>query len=160
MGHYGIGGGNYVANNLVVKDLVSTLANGDKGFVLACGFAHYGNATLNNCTMTGTTAMIDGAMAVDAGFVNGTTTTVNGGEYGTIYCWSHAVVTLDGAKVDTLYVAPINGTVTVKAGTQIGTINVDYGTSTPNATSLAKLVIEDGATVGNIAFNGTVLRFN
>ena len=154
MGHYGIGGGNYVANNLVVKDLVSTLANGDKGFVLACGFAHYGNATLNNCTMTGTTAMIDGAMAVDAGFVNGTTTVVNGGEYGTVYCWSHAVVTLDGAKVDTLYVAPINGTVTVKAGTQIGTINVDYGTSTPNATRLAKLVIEDGATVGNIAFNG------
>lgn len=163
MGDYSIGGGNYVANNLVVKDLVSTLANGDKGKTLACGFAHYGNAELNNCTMTGTTAMINGAMAVDAGFVNGTTTVVNGGEYGTVYCWSHAKVTINGAEVDTLYVSPINGNVTVKAGTHIATLNVDYGTSSANATRLAKLVIEDGATVDAIVFNGnsyTVAEWN
>ena len=102
-------GGTYVANKLVVKDMVSTLANGDKGKTLACGFAHYVKATLNDCVMTGTTAMIDGAMAVDAGFVNGTTTTVNGGEYGIVYCWSNAKVTIEGAKIDTIYAAPING---------------------------------------------------
>lgn len=157
MGDYSIGGGNYVANNLVVKDLVSTLANGDKGKTLACGFAHYGNAELNNCTMTGTTAMIDGAMAVDAGFVNGTTTVVNGGEYGTVYCWSHADVTLDGAEVDTIYIAPIKGKITIKAGTHIGTINVDYGTLSTYATAanLDKIVIEDGAIVDTIVYNGT-----
>ncbi len=154
IGDWSAQGGTYVANNLVVKDIVSTLANGDKGKTLACGFAHYGKATLNNCTMTGTTAMIDGAMAVDAGFANGTTTLVNGGEYGVIYCWSHAVVTFDGADVDTLYVAPINGNVTVKAGTHIGTLNVDYGTSSANATRLAKLVIEDGASVSQIVYGG------
>ncbi|MBR2474425.1 MAG: hypothetical protein IKB51_05290 [Clostridia bacterium] len=156
MGHYDIGGGDYVANNLVVKDLVSTLKNVDKGFSLACGFAHYGNAVLNDCTMTGTTAMLDGAMAVDAGFVNGTTTLVNGGKYGTIYCWSHAVVTLDDAEVDTLYVSPIKGTVTIKAGTEIDTLIVDYGTSAGNVTQarLQKLVIEDGATVNEIVYAG------
>lgn len=157
LGHYGLGGGDYVANNLVVKDLVSTLANGDKGFTLACGFAHYGNATLNDCVMTGTTAMIDGAMAVDAGFVNGTTTTVNGGKYGTIYCWSHANVTIDDAEIDTIYVSPIKGNVTIKAGTVIDNLIVDYGTSASNVTKarLEKLVIEDGAEVGAIVYNGT-----
>ncbi len=163
LGDWSAQGGDYVANNLVVKDLVSTLANGDKGFTLACGFCHYGNAVLNDCVMTGTTAMIEGAMPVDAGFVNGTTTVVNGGKYGTIYCWSHAVVTINGAEVDTLYVAPINGTVTIKAGTHIDTLKVDYGTSTPNKARLAKLVIEDGATVDAIAHNGntyTVAEWN
>lgn len=157
MGHYGLGGGDYVANNIVVKDLVSTLANGDKGCTLACGFAHYGNATLNDCVMTGTTNMIDGAMPVDLGCVNGTTTVINRGEYGTIYCWSHAVVTLDGAEVDTLYIAPIKGNITIKPGTHIGTINVDYGTLSTYATAanLAKIVIEDGAIVDTIVYNGT-----
>lgn len=156
LGHYGSGGGDYVANNLVVKDLVSTLANGDKGFTLACGFSHYGNAILNNCVMTGTTAMIDGAMPVDAGFANGTTTTVNGGEYGTIYCWSHANVTIDGAEIDTIYVSPIKGNVTIKAGTVIDKLVVDYGTSAGNVTKarLEKLVIEDGTTINEIVYAG------
>ncbi len=155
LGDWSAQGGDYIANNLVVKDLVSTLANGDKGKTLACGFCHYGNAILNDCVMTGTTAMIDGAMAVDAGFVNGTTTVVNGGKYGVVYCWSHAVVTLVGADVDVLYVAPINGTVTIAAGTHVGTLNVDYGTSASNATRLAKLVIEEGAAIDAIVFGGT-----
>ncbi len=163
LGDWSAQGGDYVANNLVVKDIVSTLANGDKGKTLACGFCHYGNAILNNCVMTGTKAMIDGAMAVDAGFVNGTTTVVNGGKYGVVYCWSQAVVTLDGADVDILYVAPINGTVTIAAGTHVGTLNVDYGTSASNATRLAKLVIEDGAVIDAIVFEGntyTVAEWN
>ena len=157
VGDYFQGGGSYTVNNVTVKDLVSTLANGDKGFTLACGFAHYGNATLNDCVMTGTTNMIDGAMPVDLGCVNGTTTVINRGEYGTIYCWSNAVVTLDGAEVDTLYIAPIRGNITIKAGTHIGTINVDYGTKSTYATAanLAKIVIEDGAIVDTIVYNGT-----
>jgi predicted ribosomally synthesized peptide with SipW-like signal peptide len=154
LGHWGLGDGNYVANNLVVKDLVSTLANGDKGKTLACGFSHYGNAILNDCVMTGTTALIEGAMAVDAGFVNGTTTVVNGGEYGVVYCWSQAEVTLNGAEVDTLYVAPIKGTVTIGAGTHVATLNIDYGTSAANADRLAKIVIEEGAIIDAVVFEG------
>ena len=153
IGHYGMGGGEYTVNNLTVENLASTLANNDKGFTLACAFCHYGDAVLNNCVMTGATAITDGAIAVDAGFVNDTTTVVNGGEYGTIYAWSHAVVTLDGAKVDTLYTAPIKGTVTIKAGTSIDTLNIAYGTSAASAARLAKLTIEDGATIGKIVFS-------
>ena len=156
VGDYFQGGGSYTVNNVTVKDLVSTLATGDKGFTLACGFAHYGNATLNDCVMTGTTNMIDGAMPVDLGCVNGTTTVINRGEYGTIYCWSHAVVTIDGAEVDTLYVSPIKGSVTVKAGTAIEKLVVDYGTSAGNVTQarLQKVVIEDGAIVNEIVYAG------
>ena len=162
IGHYGMGGGDYVVNNLKIENLESTLANGDKGFVLGCGFAHYGNAVLNDCVMTGTTAK-DGVMPVDLGCVNSTTTTINGGKYGTVYCWSHAVVTVNGAKVDTLYASPINGTVTVKAGTEIDTLNIAYGTSAASAARLAKLVIEDGATIGKIVFSDkdhTAVTFN
>ena len=165
VGHWGIGGGTYTVNNVKIENLASTLANADKGFTLACAFCHYGNATLNDCVMTGATAVQAGAIPVDAGFVNDTTTVVNGGEYGTIYCWSHAKVTIDGAKVDTLYVSPIKGTVTIKAGTHVETINVDYGTSTPNINKdrLSKLNIEDGAVVDTIVHNGnsyTVAQWN
>ena len=153
VGHWGMGGGDYTVNSLNVKDLASTLATGDKGFTLACAFCHYGNAVLNDCEMTGATALTEGALAVDAGFVNDTTTVVNGGKYGTVYCWSHAVVTINGAEVDTMYVAPIKGTVTIKAGTVIGTLNVAYGTSAADAGRLSKLVIEEGAQIGKIVFS-------
>ena len=165
IGHYGLGGGDYVAENLKIEDLASTLANGDKGFILGCAFCHYGNAVLNNCVMTGATSVRDDydVLAVDAGFVNDTTTVVNGGKYGTVYCWSHALVTLNGAEIDTLYVAPIKGTVTINAGTKIDTLNVAHGTSAASENRLAKLVIEDGATVGKIVFsdlNNTAKTFN
>lgn len=175
IGHYGIGGGNYTANNLKIENLESTLANGDKGFTLGCAFMANGDAILNDCVMTGTTAKV-GVLAVDLacgqawkGYTddddNKVSTTVNGGKYGTVYCWSHALVTLNGAAIDTLYAAPIKGTVTIKAGTHIETLNVDYGTLASYATgaNLAKLVIEDGAIVDKIVHNGntyTVAEWN
>ena len=165
IGHYGIGGGAYTANNLTIENLESTLANTDKGFTLGCAFMAFGDLTLNDCVMTGATAQ-DGVLAVDlgcgqawSGYKDGNdnkiSTTINGGEYGTIYCWSQSIVTVNGAEVETMYVSPINGSVTIKAGTHIETINVDYGTSTANAARLAKLVIEDGATVDAIVYGGT-----
>ena len=155
MGDWSIGGGEYVANKLVVKDLASTLANGDKGFTLGCAFCHYGTAILNDCTMTGTTAVIEGVIPVDAGFVNGTTTTVNGGKYGTIYCWSHSNVTINGAEVDYIYTAPIKGQLTIGSGTHVETINIAYGTSSATKERLAKIIIEEGATVDTIIYDGT-----
>ena len=148
--------GEYTINNLVVKDLVATLAVNNKGFTLAAGFCHYGKAVLNDCVMTGTTNMVDGAMPVDATFVNSTTTLVNRGEYGVAYCYEHTNVTFDDAKIGTLYVSPIKGNVTVKAGTEIEKLVVDYGTSAPNVTKarLQNLVIEDGATINEIVYAG------
>jgi len=150
------GKGEYTINNLVVKDLTSTLAVGNKGFTLAAGFCHYGNAVLNDCVMTGTTNMVDGAMPVDAAFTNSTTTFVNRGEYGVAYCYEHTNVTFDDAKIGTLYVSPIKGNVTVKAGTEIEKLVVDYGTSSSNVTKarLQNLVIEDGAAINEIVYAG------
>lgn len=158
--------GEYTVNNLVLKNLVSTIDNvNNKGYWLAAGFTHYGNAVLNDCVMTGTTNMVNERMPVDAVFTNSTTTLVNRGEYGVVYCYEHAKVTLDDANVDTLYVAPIKGQVTVMAGTRIKTLNVDYGALPQYATkaNLQKLVIEDGAMVDAIVFNGstyTVAEWN
>ncbi|MEE0968804.1 MAG: hypothetical protein U0M06_05475, partial [Clostridia bacterium] len=148
--------GDYTINNLTVKDLIATLAIGNKGFTLAAGFCHYGNAVLNDCVMTGTTNMVDGAMPVDAVFVNSTITTVNRGEYGVAYCYEHTNVTFDDAKIGTLYVSPVTGSVTVKAGTVIDKLVVDYGTYAGNVTQarLQKLVIEDGAIVNEIVYAG------
>lgn len=146
----------YTINNLVVKDLAATLAVNNKGFVLAPAFCHYGNAVLNDCIMTGTTNMVAGALPIDAAFVNSTTTTVNGGEYGVVYCYEHANVTIDGAEIDTIYVSPIKGNVTIKAGTVIDKLVVDYGTSAGNVTKarLEKLVIENGTTINEIVYAG------
>ncbi|MBE6942539.1 MAG: hypothetical protein E7455_09725 [Ruminococcaceae bacterium] len=152
IGHYGMGGGNYTANNLKVENLESTLANGDKGFTLGCAFMAFGDLDLNNCVMTGTTAM-DGVLAVDLGCGQNLTTNINGGKYGTVYCWSHSIVNANGADIDTLYVAPIKGTVTIKSGTQVDTLRVAYGTSAASAARLAKLTIEDGAEIGKIVFS-------
>lgn len=150
------GKGDYTINNLVVKDLVATLAVNNKGFVLAPAFCHYGNAVLNDCIMTGTTNMVAGALPIDAAFVNSTTTLVNRGEYGVVYCYEHAKVTFDDAKIGTLYAATIAGNVTIKAGTVIDKLVVDYGTSAGNVTKarLEKLVIEDGTTINEIVYAG------
>ncbi len=167
VGHYGMGGGNYELNNVKIENLGATLKNGNKGYNLACAFMANGDVVLNDCVFTGTTAVQDGAMAVDlacgqawTGYKddndNKVSTTVNDGEFGTVYCWEHSIATFDGADIDTLYVAPIRGAVTIKAGTHIGTLNVDYGTSQSHATAanLAKLVIEEGSIVDSIVYSG------
>ena len=165
VGHYGMGGGQYELNNVTIKNFAATLNNGDKGFNLGCAFMGMGDVVLNNCVMTGTTAVQSGVMPVDlgcgqawSGYTDGNdnkiSTTINGGEYGTIYCWSQAIVEVNGAKVETMYVSPINGTVTIKAGTHIKTLEVNYGTSTANKARLSKLSIDDGATIDTIVFDG------
>ena len=164
-GFVGLGGYNqsnnssFEANNLVVKDIVSPLANGNLGKTVACAFMHYGKtATLNNCQMTGTTAMIDGAIPYDIGFGNNETV-VNGGKYGTARVWEHAKLEINGAEIGSMDVALIKGNVTIKAGSQIGTINIDYGTGSyakyDTEDTLKRLVIEDGATVDAIVYHGT-----
>lgn len=157
VGHYGQGNGNYTVENLVMEDFASTLANSDKGNTIGCAFMGFGTTTLNNCVITGNTAVQDGVTPISLGCGNGLTTTVNGGEYDSIYCWSHSYTTIDGAEVDTIYAAPIKGNLTIKAGTHVDTLNIDYGTSSTYATktNLAKIVIEEGATVGKIVFDGS-----
>ena len=152
VGHYGVGGGNYTVNNLVIENLEATLCVANGSDLVSAAFAHYGTAVLNNCVMTGTTTVSAEHTAYDAGFVNGTTTTINGGEYGSMYIWNQAHVTINGAKVGTIDSAAITtrnlGMLTIGAGTTVDTINLVPGSYTP------ALTIEDGATVGTITYNG------
>ena len=161
VGHYGQGGGNYTIDKLVVENLVATLAVNNGGNNIAAAFSHYGNATMTNCVMTGTATIKDGFKPYDAAFVNGTKTTIDGGEYGTIYLAHQAHVTITNAEVGVIDSCAITtrnlGKLTIGAGAKIGTINLTPGSYTP------ALVIEDGAEVGAIVYNGvtyTVAEWN
>ena len=83
-----------------VVDNVSTIGlnvtNGIKNGTdkISIGVAGYGNLTLNNCTMVGTTTTADGYIVHDAGFTNGSKVTINGGQYGSLYVWSQSHVTI------------------------------------------------------------------
>ena len=154
VGHYGNGSGNYTVNNLTVVGLETTLAVVDGGRKVSAAFAQYGTATLNNCKLTDTICGAEGFTAYDIGCVNGTTTTILNSEVGSIYLWAQAKVTIGaGTEVDTITSAAITyknlGKLTIAAGAKVGTIElVPLGSYTP------ALVIEEGAEVGAIIYNG------
>lgn len=152
VGHYGEGGGTYIVDNMTIKDMTTTLEVENGPDKVGAAFAHYGTATLNNCVMTGTVSGAKGYPAYDAGFVNGTKTTINGGEYGSMYIWNQAHVTIKDAKVGTIVSSAITksnlGKLTISSGTTVDTIKLVPGSYKPS------LVIEDGATVGKIIYNG------
>lgn len=154
LGHHKKGNGTYTATNLVLKDLVSTVgfenSSSLREDIVGLGFESLGNATLNNCIMTGTTAIKPNATAYDAGFPNDTTTTINGGEYGKIYLWRRATVTIKDAEIDQIdSCAAGDAMLTIDAGTHVKTINVMplLTTDTP------QLTIKEGATVDEIIYN-------
>jgi hypothetical protein len=95
----------------------------------------------------------EGYTPYDAGFVNGTKTVINGGKYGSIYLWTQAHVKIVDAEVDVIDSGAITasnlGKLTIGAGAKVGTINlIKVGSYTP------ALVIEDGAEIGEITFDG------
>ncbi len=153
VGHYGVGGGNYTVNNLTVKDFTSTLAVNDGQYKVSAAFAHYGNATLNDCVITGTKTVDASATAYDAGFVNKTNTIINGGEFGSMYVWGQAHVTINDAKVGTIDSGAITtrnyGMLTIGAGAEVDTINIVCADKYTPA-----LTIETGAKVGKIVYKG------
>ena len=154
VGHYGTSTkGTYTINKLNVNGLVATLAVNNGGNNIAAAFSHYGNATMTDCVMTGTTTLKEGFKPYDAAFVNGTTTSVVGGEYGYVYLANQAKVTITGAKIsaiDSYAISTRNlGKLVIGAGAEIGTIYL-YDTGNYPAT----LTIEEGAQVGSIVYKG------
>lgn len=143
--------GNYTVNNLVIEDMCTTHTVKD-GIYVAHAFGAYGTTTLNNCIMKGTTVMDATANAYDIGCPNNSSTTINGGEYGKLYGWSWSNVTIYGAKVGTIDSRAWQGagTMVIGAGTTVDIINV-Y----PVNKKTSHLVIEPGASVGIINYNGT-----
>ena len=148
-----IGGGDYTVDNLVIKNLETTFAVNEGGNPVSAAFAHYGNAVMNNCVITGTTTETS-AVPYDAAFTNKTNTEINGGEYGLLYLSAQAHVTINDAVIGAIDSAAITtknlGCLTIGAGTHVGTIKL-----IPPGNYKPALVIEDGATVDAIIYDDT-----
>lgn len=148
------GGGNYTLENITIQNLIATLHINNGGNLISPAFSHYGKATMKNCVMVGTTTKKVGYTPYDAGFVNGTTTSIEGGRYGKIYMSHQAHVTLTNVEVDLIdSYAIISGNkalgrLTVGADAKVQTINVLSGGYKPS------IVIKNGAEVGQLVYNG------
>ena len=144
-------------NNVVCKDLVVSNVIRTHGVHVSVGTQIYGESTINNCVMKGTTTVadtyFDGSKQdftpVDVGIPNECDAVFNGGEYGTMFFWEHAVVTLNNVKTDRIISLTCNSTnhsqLTVAAGTKVGVLDCvqppKYG---------SRLTIEEGASVDEL----------
>lgn len=144
-------------NNVVCKDLTVSNVIYTHGTYVSVGTQIYGKSTINNCVMKGTTTVsdtyFDGTKhdftPVDVGIPNECDAVFNGGEYGTMFFWEHAVVTLNNVKADRIISLTCNSTnhsqLTVAAGTKIGVLDCvqppKYG---------SRLTIEEGASVDEL----------
>ena len=144
-------------NNVVCKDLTVSNVIYTHGTYVSVGTQIYGKSTINNCVMKGTTTVsdtyFDGTKhdftPVDVGLPNECDAVFNGGEYGTMFFWEHAVVTLNNVKADRIISLTCNSTnhsqLTVAAGTKIGVLDCvqppKYG---------SRLTIEEGASVDEL----------
>ena len=147
--------GNYTIDKLVIEDLGSTLWIIEHVNPIAPAFTHYGYAVMTDCVMTGTTSLHEGYKAYDVACVNQTRTTIYGGQYGSIYLSAQAMVTVgDGAVIEVIDSCTITATsygkLIISAGAKVDTINL-----TPAGSYKPALVIEDGAEVGKIVYDGT-----
>ena len=167
---------NTVFNNVNFVDIEAT----GSGVYICSALMVYGKAELNNCNIYGTTISelyadeeeAEALTLCDLAVVNYSNTTINGGKIGTVYAWPQAIVTVNGAEIDTMYISGFNkGNLTVKSGSVVGSIISNYGrknnmTIESGATvgildlsavtdkSACNIVIEDGANVGKIVANG------
>lgn len=148
---------NHILNNVECKDLVVSNVIKDHDVYVSVGTQVYGNSTLNNCKMTGTTTVatvhFDGTphdyIPVDIGIPNECDAILNDCEVGTMYLWTHAVVTLNNTHVGRIICSCCNSTnhsnLTVTSGTTVDVIDC-----TQPARYGSRLIIEEGATVGEL----------
>lgn len=134
-------------------------------FEMAVAACIYGKATLNNCSVKGTTysqmeADDFGAFVplYDLAVVNYSNTVINGGEYGSILTWQQLHLEINDADVELIdsYVnrRAVTDTVLILGdGTTVGTLNIHaYKDTTTGLWSSTK--IEAGATVENLVLTG------
>lgn len=177
-------------NNVVLKDLVCTSKIECHEWYFSPAVIAYGNTVANNCTMTGATTVCDPVtdkhgvvhevIPVDFGVRNESDAIINGGTYGTVFAWTHAVVDIHGATIGTLYCGTCDSTkhswMTIHSGTTIDKViccepRCPYGGKEYSTTMTIKkgavigslqlvstdvefLIIEDGAKVGKITCEG------
>lgn len=181
---------NNVLNNVEMRNLsVSSCIECHEWYFSPAVIA-YGNSEINNCIMKGTTTtrttvtdkhgVEHEVIPVDLGVRNESDAVINGGEYGTFFAWTHAVVDIYGALIDTLYCGTCDSTkhswMTIHSGTVIDRViccepRCPYGTKEYSTTMTIKsgakigslqlvstdvefLIIEEGASVGKITCEG------
>lgn len=165
---------NNVLNNVVLDHVNVSAAIECHEWYFSPAIIAYGNTTLNNCIMTGTTttrttvadenAITPSYIPVDLGVRNESDAVINGGTYGTIFAWTHAVVNINGARVGKLYCGTCDSTkhswMTIGAGTEIDEViccepRCPYGTKEYSTT----MTIKKGAKVGMLQLVSTDVEF-
>ena len=179
-----------VLNNVEMRNLHCSAAIECHEWYFSPAVIAYGVTELNNCTMTGATTMREPitdkhgvaheVIPVDIGVRNESDAVFNGGRYGTIFAWTHAVVEMYDVTADMLYCGTCDSTkhswMTIGKGTKIDRViccepRCPYGTKEYSTTMTIKsgaevgslqlvstdvefLIIEDGAKVGPITCEG------
>lgn len=164
---------NNVLNNVTYKDLRTTSHIECHEWYFSPACIAYGNTTLNNCVMTGAKSINDSItdqhgthklISVDLGVRNESDAVINGGVYGTLFAWTHAVVNIYDAVVDTLYCGTCDSTdhswMTIGKGTVIDRViccepRCPYGSEEYSTT----MTIESGAKVGALELVSTDVEF-
>ncbi len=177
-------------NNVVLKDLRLTSAIECHEWYFSPAVIAYGNTVVNNCTMTGATTtrepitdkhgVTHEVIPADFAVRNESDCVINGGYFGTVFAWTHAVVDIFGATIEKLYCGTCDSTkhswMTIGSGTKITEViccepRCPYGGKEYSTTMTIKsgaevgsiqlvstdvefLIIEDGAKVGKITCEG------
>lgn len=181
---------NNVLNNVELRNLSVSACIECHEWYFSPACIAYGKTILNNCKMTGTTTtqttvtdkhgVVHEVIPVDIGVRNESDAVFNGGIYGTIFAWTHAVVDLYNVIIDTLFCGTCDSTkhswMTIGSGTSINKViccepRCPYGGKEYSTTMTIKsgakvdtlqlvstdvefLIIEDGASVGTIMCEG------
>lgn len=182
---------NNILNNVELRNLSVSAAIACHEWCFSPATIAYGKTTLNNCVMKGATTIWDTkvdehgdvrkVIPVDIGVRNESDAWFYGGEYGTVFAWTHAVVEIYGSKIDTLYCGTCDSTdhswMTIGDKTTIDkiicceprkpypnypefstTMTIKKGAKVGSiqlvSTDVEFLIIEDGATVGSITCDG------
>ena len=161
-------------NNVVLKDLVCTSKIECHEWYFSPAVIAYGNTVVNNCSMTGATTVcgpvtdkhgvVHEVIPVDFGVRNESDAIINGGTFGTFFAWTHAVVDIYGATIDTLYCGKCDSTkhswMTIHSGTTIDKViccepRCPYGGKEYSPT----MTIKNGAVIGSLQLVSTDVEF-
>ena len=161
-------------NNVVLKDLVCTSKIECHEWYFSPAVIAYGNTVVNNCSMTGATTVcgpvtdkhgvVHEVIPVDFGVRNESDAIINGGTFGTFFAWTHAVLDIYGATIDTLYCGTCDSTkhswMTIHSGTTIDKViccepRCPYGGKEYSTT----MTIKNGAVIGSLQLVSTDVEF-
>ena len=165
---------NNILNNVELRNLSTSSCIECHEWYFSPAVIAYGKTILNNCVMKGATTIrqpvtdkhgvTHEVIPCDIGIRNESDAWFYGGEYGTVFAWTHAVVELYDVDIDTLYCGTCDSTkhswMTIGAGTTIDRViccepRCPYGGKEYSTT----MTIKSGAKVGSLQLVSTDVEF-